>query len=154
MSINLPMEGENGWNLLFRLFRAPCSAGGTNYLAFDYRLGRTMHGRRLGPRFPGIPASHQNVCSSVRSGQVTGRRVRAAAGAAAAAGDVDQIACRCPSLSCLPAHWVDTVRQLLRVGPRAHPRRAATVTVPFHGVPNGPKLPWGRSEASRVCNAH
>ena len=34
-------------------------------------------------------------------------------------GYVDQIACRCPSLSRLPAHWVDTARQLLRVGPPA-----------------------------------
>ena len=26
---------------------------------------------------------------------------------------------------------------------------AATVAVPFHGVPNGPKLPWGRSKAEQ-----
>ena len=33
---------------------------------------------------------------------------------------------------------------------RTHGGAAATVPVPFHGVPNGPKLPWGRSERGRT----
>ena len=139
------MERENGRNLLFRLFfRAACSAGGTNYLVFDYRLGRENNGRPFGPRFPGIPASHQNVCSGVRSGQVTGRRVRARVCGSDCMSLSVTLASACP----LGGHRKTAFA--CRAARARTQDAAATVPVPFHGVPNGPKLPWGRSERGRT----
>ena len=110
---------------------------------FDYRPGRENNGRRFGPRFPGIPASHQNVCSGVRSGQVTGRPMRRPGMWIRL-----HVAVR-HSRVCLPIGWTPQDSFCVSGRPRTH-GGAATVPVPFHGVPNGPKLPWGRSERGRT----
>ena len=109
---------------------------------FDYRPGRENNGRPFGPRFPGIPASHQNVCSGVRSGQVTGRPMRARV----CGSDCMSLSVTLTSACPLGGHRKTAFA--CRAA-RTH-GAAATVPVPFHGVPNGPKLPWGRSELGRT----
>ena len=51
--------------------------------------------------------------------------------------------------SACPIGWTPQDSFCVSGRPRTH-GGAATVPVPFHGVPNGPKLPWGRSERGRT----